>query len=425
MATVLNFKGLTDGPESRRGSVTRKHGSKKLYVDFYYRGHRIVKSTGMDDTPVNEKSTEQWLDKVMTKINDGTFVFAEAFPGATAEEKTFFPKFEGWEYAPGPKDISFGDYIPEWRKRFLDNCKSQSKKRDQEQIIDYWLFPYFEDKTFHQITGVALKEFVLSLKRRPSDKRRKKPDAKVGQALSASRIRNVLIPLRAIWADAAEENRWILPDPFAYLKKQPELPTRKKRTKQRYDVFRFDDWMAMLENLHPYYRPVAEVMIMTGMIGSEIAGLRKIDIMEDKIWIRNSIVRNHEKQELKTEYRERELPISIALRERLDTAISQAEGEYVFTMKNSRIFDVDSFRKNPWARALQRAGLSYRVPYTTRHSFAAWALLVGIDQNKLVSLMGHGSKEMVYEVYGKYVDGLEKDAGKIKDYFGKYFMGLD
>lgn len=60
-----------------------------------------------------------------------------------------------------------------------------------------------------------------------------------------------------------------------------------------------------------------------------------------------------------------------ALREKLVMAISQAKGEYVFTKKNGRIFDVDSFRKNPWVRALQRAGLSYRMPGTTRHSFAA------------------------------------------------------
>ena len=38
--------------------------------------------------------------------------------------------------------------------------------------------------------------------------------------------------------------------------------------------------------------------------------------------------------------------------------------------------------------------------------------------------MGHGSKEMVYEVYGNYVEGLETDAGKIFGYFGKDFLGL-
>jgi len=38
--------------------------------------------------------------------------------------------------------------------------------------------------------------------------------------------------------------------------------------------------------------------------------------------------------------------------------------------------------------------------------------------------MGHGSKKMVYEVYGNYVEGLEKDAGRILEYFGKDFIGL-
>ena len=47
-----------------------------------------------------------------------------------------------------------------------------------------------------------------------------------------------------------------------------------------------------------------------------------------------------------------------------------------------------------------------------------------MDPNRLVNLMGHGSKKMIYEVYGNYVEGLEMDAGKISDYFGKDFIGL-
>ncbi len=38
--------------------------------------------------------------------------------------------------------------------------------------------------------------------------------------------------------------------------------------------------------------------------------------------------------------------------------------------------------------------------------------------------MGHGSKKMVYETYGNYVEGLEKDADKIAEYFGDEFNTL-
>jgi integrase len=256
-----------------------------------------------------------------------------------------------------------------------------------------------------------MKEFIPTLVWRKGKK--------AGKPLSASRIRNILIPLRAIWYDACEEHRWDLSDPFVYLRKH--LP---KRSKNHPEVFRFDEWMIIMDNIDPFYRPIAETMIMTGMIGSEIAGLRKDDIKEDEIIIQNSIVREHEKPDLKTEYRERKLPITSALHERLDIALARSNGKYVFTMKSGRIFDVDSFRKNPWTSSFKKAGLSYKVPYTMRHSFAAWALALRMDPNRLVNLMGHGSKKMIYEVYGNYVEGLEKDVGKILSYFGKDFIDL-
>ena len=40
-----------------------------------------------------------------------------------------------------------------------------------------------------------------------------------------------------------------------------------------------------------------------------------------------------------------------------------------------------------------------------RHSFAAWALTLRVDMLRLVALMGHRDKKMVYEVYGNYVEG--------------------
>ena len=41
---------------------------------------------------------------------------------------------------------------------------------------------------------------------------------------------------------------------------------------------------------------------------------------------------------------------------------------------------------------------------------------------KLVNLMGHSSKQMVYQVYGEYVEDLEDDVDDIIAYFGKDFL---
>ena len=41
---------------------------------------------------------------------------------------------------------------------------------------------------------------------------------------------------------------------------------------------------------------------------------------------------------------------------------------------------------------------------------------------KLVNLMGHSSKQMVYQVYGDYVEDLEDDVDDIIRYFGTDFL---
>ncbi len=89
-------------------------------------------------------------------------------------------------------------------------------------------------------------------------------------------------------------------------------------------------------------------------------------------------------------------------------------------MEDGQIFNAENFKKR-WIRASKRTGVPYRKPYTTRHTFAAWAFTLRIDPNRLVSLMGHGAKTMVYEVYGSYVEGLEKDRAKIRELFGEDF----
>ena len=52
----------------------------------------------------------------------------------------------------------------------------------------------------------------------------------------------------------------------------------------------------------------------------------------------------------------------------------------------------------------------------------AYYLLTAIMSNRLVRLMGHGSKKMIYEVYGDYIEGLEEDFWLILEYFGSDFV---
>jgi integrase len=256
----------------------------------------------------------------------------------------------------------------------------------------------------------VVKQFIAKMKLKKGPQK--------GQPLSKKRIKGIFIPMRAIWRDACEEFRWVLPDPLGNIRTH-DLPDSEEKERE---VFRFDDWMCLLEHIDPWYRPIVEIMIMTGMISSEIAGLRKSDIKENHILIQNTIVRNVEKQKGKTKYRTRKIPITRAIRQRLDEVMSRSKGDYLLTKPTGQNFSAANFSNNIWKKAFIKADLPYKVPYCMRHTFAAWALTIRIDMLRLVSLMGHRDKKMVFEVYGNYVEGLEQDAMKILAYFGEDFL---
>lgn len=141
-----------------------------------------------------------------------------------------------------------------------------------------------------------------------------------------------------------------------------------------------------------------------------------------RILVQHTIVRGKENDTPKTLYRIRKIPITQAIRKQLDTLLARNHGDKLVTTKSGTYFNPANFRKDIWEKAGKASGINDKVPYSMRHSFAAWALTLQIDLNRLVRLMGHGSKKMIYEVYGDYIEGLEEDFWKILEYFGKDFV---
>ena len=390
------------------GRIARKSGTRKLYLDFFYHGVRIERSTGLDDTAKNRMKAQAMLDRILEMKKEGTLEFARLFPGASEEEKEFHTRLEKGEYAPTPKGVTFGGYVKRWYETVWVHYTEATKQKDFRSVIDYWLIPHFGEKSFFHITQVEMQRFVATLRHRKGPKQ--------GEPLSRSTMVNILQIFRTLWNDAVTEHRWMLFDPLTGIKKH--LP---RKVRKKVEVFRFHEWEALMDAMEPYYRPVAKLMVLTGLMASEIAALRPAHMRDGILFIEQSIVRGREKDELKNSYREREIPITGAIGEILEHAKATATGDYLFTMENGKNFTAELFQRRVWVPAMEKAGIAYRKPYSTRHTFAAWALTIRIDQNRLVDLMGHASKQMIYEVYGKYVKGLEEDGLAIFRYFGRDF----
>jgi len=397
-----------DKPKNE-GRIARKKGSHKLYFDFFYHGIRIEKSTGLDDTPANRLKAESMLAKILEMKREGVLEFGRLFPGASTEEIAFHTRLEKGEYNPSAKSVIFSDYVQHWFETIWVHYPAGTKQEYYQSIINYRLLPYFGELPFSKITGVEIQKFIPSLKHLQGPK--------VGQPLSRCTMTNILQVLKMIWGDAVSEHSWILPDPFHGTKKH--LPKKKKRV---VEVFRFSEWQAIMDAIEEHYKPVTKLMVLTGLMASEIAGIKPDCIRNGYLYIECSVVKGRESAELKTDFRERRIKITAAISEILANALATIKGDKLFTLDDGRTFTAEKFQRLVWKRALEKAGVSYRKPYTTRHTFAAWSLTLGIDPNRLVNLMGHASKQMIYEVYGRYTEGLEEDQRAIFGYFGEDFL---
>ena len=85
-------------------------------------------------------------------------------------------------------------------------------------------------------------------------------------------------------------------------------------------------------------------------------------------------------------------------------------------------------RENAWIPALKKAGVRYRYPYQTRHTYASMMLTAGEEPLWLAQQMGHSDTTMIYRNYASWITTKDDTAGmKAVKMFGKkkddFFVG--
>lgn len=392
------------------GAVIRKKGSKRLYLKTYFYGEPFEYSTGKLDTPENEKLLEEFIHSVMTKHYAGILKFNKAFKAAKPEMKLWYAEKSSRLTDLNPGDVVVAPFIEDVTESFIAMFVSDSKKKDYRNAINARLLPYFKanQKTFDDINVDCMVDFASTLYKTNGD------------ALTWSRVSKLLTALRLIIRFATSRYKWQkAEEPFWALRMIAEIAEARESTR----VLTYMEFRRILDNVAPWYRPVVELMVLTGMIPSEIAGLKASAISKNNITVKTCVVGNVEKKGGKTSFRNRKIPITASIRRVLDELGNREnKTDYVVTTEEEKCLSADKFRNNIWKPALEKAKVDYEKPYCLRHSFVAWALLAGMDPYVLYPVAGHSSKRMIYEVYGDYVDGIENDRASIIEYMGADFV---
>ena len=183
----------------------------------------------------------------------------------------------------------------------------------------------------------------------------------------------------------------------------------KSPPKQRPRPFTQDEYRrisAEFRENHAQYADFVQFLMGIGCRPGEAAGLRWGHLSEncDRIWIGESWGRGERKPTKTNRSRAFKLSPDLVTMLRSRRPPAALDDDLVFTSATGKPIDDHNFRRRHWAPALEAAGVTYRKPYNTRHSFTSQALDQGWTISEIASITGN-SEETILRHYTGSVRG--------------------
>lgn len=372
------------------GSVYARPETKRLVIDFRYRGVRCKETTALPDSKANRKKVEKLLAVIEAEMTLGTFDYAKHFPNSNKVVR-FTSAAIGSRNADTPlfqvfAELWFGEMSVQWRQSHIDTVRG---------TMDNYLLPQFGDKEVGHITKADILEFRASLG---------KVTTRSAKQLSPSRINHIMTPLRMILNEAA--NRFNFSSPYQGIKSL-------KVPRTDVEPFSLEEVRLILETVREDFKPYFTVRFFTGMRTAEVDGLQweAVDFERRQLLVRSTIV-NGRIEDTKTDGSFRAISMNQLV---LDALVQQrratGHNQFVFCTKSGSPLSHHNVTKRVWYPLLRYLGLRKRRPYQTRHTAATLWLASGESPEWIARQMGHSTTEMLFRVYSRYVPNLTRQDG--------------
>lgn len=371
--------------DRRQGIAPR---GKSIQIDFYYLGKRCRETLKLEPTKANLVFAKNLKSAIQHEIAIGTFSYSKHFPqsknarlGAKTSNKTIAQALDEYMQAS---------------RRTLE----LSTLKGYRSAIEFYLKPNFGHIRLVDLTSATIKSWMGGL------------------TISGKRINNVLIPLRTIFADAFADEL-IDKNPMIRVKNLPvKTDEPHPLTPSEID--------AILNELTQQGKNFIQFAIWSGLRTSELIALEwgDIDFRAGLVRVRRAIVNKNSKQP-KTKAGERDVKL---LPPALEALLNQKQftflaGGRVFNNPiTNKPWETDAqIRRTLWISALKKAGVIYRTPYQTRHTYASMMLSAGEEPMWVAAQMGHKDWGMIRRVYGRWIPEINSNAGsKVMEYWSQH-----
>ncbi|WP_342753786.1 DUF3596 domain-containing protein [Pantoea sp. MBD-2R] len=384
-----------------------------LRIWFMYDGIRRWETLGVPDTPKNRKMAGELRDNIVYRIKTGTFDYRSQFPGS--------PLFKGeMEKA---KAVSIREIADIWL-RLKKPELAHSSYTVTERRIRTTLEKIGEGVDIRSIKHQDLMSLRVELLT---------GSYFVGRGMDIEKKGRTAATVNAAMGDLygllkfAHGNGYIDANPMANM-------SPLKRVNKKPDPITREEYPRLIGACRS--RQVANIWslaILTGMRHGELCALawEDIDLIAKTITVQRNLTQQGLFTPPKTESGIRVIGMVDAavnvLRDQLELTrmfpqmlfrLHTREFGQTLTDQKTFVFNprvnatngrcgshyaVDSLGQT-WDLALKRAGLRHRKAYQSRHTYACWSLSAGANPNFVASQMGHADAQMLYRIYGSWME---------------------
>jgi integrase len=350
-------------------------------ITFIYNGKRCRERLKLKPTAANLDKAHKHRQSILAAIDAGLFDYAVTFPDSKRA-----PQFSD------KPDITVNDWLETWLTRKEKHLKSST-------YAGYV-------KAINQLTAALGSIALADLKKKDV---RAWCDSK---AATNKTLANLVSVLRAALQDAADDE--IIPtNPLFDFKYRRQEPPRVSDV----DPFTRDEQAAILAVLSDQHLNLFQFAFWSGLRTSELVALQWGDID----WLRGTVLVQRAKTQpsskaetTKTKAGNREVKL-------LPPALAALTAQKQFTFlhdqtifhnpKTGQPWQGDQAIRKFWTFALKRAGVRYRRPYQTRHTYASMMLTAGEPLAWVSKQLGHSSVIMTASVYATHIPDAQPDAG--------------
>lgn len=301
---------------------------KTWYIDFHYKGQRHRESLNTSSKRVAELA----LSDIEVKIAKETL-------GLSSHRKIVFEDFA---------------------ERFLQWYETQNSPRtyqDYRNLFNATIVPYFKGRQMHEIHAEAIEQYKTSRV----------------ESISPATINKELTALRHVFNKAMQWG-YLLASPMASVE-------RMKVSQKKVRFLTVEEIDLVLSVASPMIGQIILTAIHTGLRRSELFRLEWSDVDFD----RGVITVTGKGKEHTKNYRDREVPMTFALRECL--LAKKRNGQWVFCHGDGSRF-LEGV-KNSIEAIVRKTGIPRFTMHDLRHTFASHLVMDGVDLPTVKMLMGH------------------------------------